>query len=96
LLAIPLMLLSSFSHVNRQYIKLRRRRKWWRKLGGYPKVWSCVFREGAAACAWGWCVARSQGEQRPRVAAAEVRRMQPLAHARVLVCVLRPTTPGAW
>jgi hypothetical protein len=26
------------SHVNRQYIKMRRRRKWWSKMGGYPKV----------------------------------------------------------
>jgi hypothetical protein len=37
-LALPLLILSSFSHVNRQYIRLRRRRKWWGKLGGYPKV----------------------------------------------------------
>jgi hypothetical protein len=37
-LEFPLLLASSLSHVNRQYIKMRRRRKWWNKLGGYPKV----------------------------------------------------------
>jgi hypothetical protein len=37
-LALPLLVASSLSHVNRQYIKMRRRRKWWSKMGGYPKV----------------------------------------------------------
>jgi hypothetical protein len=37
-LELPLLFASSLSHVNRQYIKMRRRRKWWNKLGGYPKV----------------------------------------------------------
>jgi len=37
-LALPLLIASSLSHVNRQYIKMRRRRKWWSKMGGYPKV----------------------------------------------------------
>jgi hypothetical protein len=39
-LALPLLVASSLSHVNRQYIKMRRRRKWWSKMGGYPKVWT--------------------------------------------------------
>jgi hypothetical protein len=39
-LEFPLLFASSLSHVNRQYIKMRRRRKWWNKLGGYPKVCS--------------------------------------------------------
>jgi hypothetical protein len=34
----PLLLASTLSHVNKEYIKMRRRRKWWRKLGGFPKV----------------------------------------------------------
>jgi hypothetical protein len=43
-LEFPLLLASSLSHVNRQYIKMRRRRKWWNKLGGYPKAsCSCAF-----------------------------------------------------
>lgn len=37
-LALPLLIASSLSHVNRQYIRMRRRRNWWRKLGGYPRV----------------------------------------------------------
>ncbi|WIA15212.1 hypothetical protein OEZ85_001890 [Tetradesmus obliquus] len=40
-LEFPLLLASSLSHVNRQYIKMRRRRKWWNKLGGYPKQLVC-------------------------------------------------------
>lgn len=40
-LALPLLIASSLSHVNRQYIKMRRRRKWWSKMGGYPKVRAC-------------------------------------------------------
>jgi hypothetical protein len=42
-LALPLLIASSLSHVNRQYIKMRRRRKWWSKMGGYPKVRSFVL-----------------------------------------------------
>ncbi|GBG00278.1 hypothetical protein Rsub_13004 [Raphidocelis subcapitata] len=38
LLGLPLLLSSRLSHVNSAYIKMRRRRKWWSKLGGYPKV----------------------------------------------------------
>lgn len=38
LLALPLLIASSLSHINKQYIKMRRRRKWWSKMGGYPKV----------------------------------------------------------
>lgn len=43
MLAIPLLIGSSLSHINKQYIKMRRRRKWWSKMGGYPKVsMSCI------------------------------------------------------
>jgi hypothetical protein len=47
-LEFPLLFASSLSHVNRQYIKMRRRRKWWNKLGGYPKVGNiCLFQTRA-------------------------------------------------
>eukprot|EP00879_Flechtneria_rotunda_P016053 GHRR01016791.1.p1 GENE.GHRR01016791.1~~GHRR01016791.1.p1 ORF type:complete len:193 (+),score=40.67 GHRR01016791.1:188-766(+) len=42
ILVLPLLIASAYSHVNRQYIKMRRRRKWWKKLGGYPRVGSAV------------------------------------------------------
>lgn len=49
MLELPLLIASSLSHVNRQYIKMRRRRKWWNKLGGYPKVSLAARRASIAA-----------------------------------------------
>lgn len=43
LLELPLLAASKLSHVNRQYIRMRRRQKWWNKLGGYPKVCSALL-----------------------------------------------------
>jgi len=54
LLGLPLLLSSSLSHVNRQYIRMRRRRRWWSKLGGYPKVGS-----GFRVSFWRRCLDRS-------------------------------------